>query len=60
MPDRLRKRITQLPFATPHQNSALQCIPGLLTKFNQALIGHLDFFHAGNQLPGGVLATHRP
>ena len=52
MPDCFRKRITQLPFATPHQNSVLQRILGHLTKFIQVLVEHLDFFRTGNELPG--------
>ncbi len=60
MPNCFRKRITQLPFATPHQNSVFQCILGHLTKFIQVLVGHLDFFRKGNELPEGVLPTHRP
>ena len=60
MPDCFRKRITQLPFATPHQNSVFQRILGHLTKFIQVLVEHLDFFRTGNELPGGVLPTHRP
>lgn len=51
MPDCFRKRIAQLPFATPHQNSVLQRILGHLAKFIQVLIEHLDFFRTGNELP---------
>lgn len=43
MPDCFRKRITQLPFATPHQNSVFQRILGHLAKFIQVLVEHLDF-----------------
>mgnify|MGYP003374602076 FL=1 len=52
MPDCFRKRITQLPFATPHQNSVFQRILGHLAKFIQVLVEHLDFFRTGNELPG--------
>ena len=52
MHDCVGKRIAQLPFATPHQNSVLQCILGHLAKFIQVLIEYLDFFRTGNELPG--------
>lgn len=52
MPDCLCKRITQLLFATPHQNSVLQRILSHLAKFIQVLVQHLDFFRTGNDLAG--------
>ena len=60
MPDCFRKRITQLPFATSHQNSVFQRILGHLTKFNQVLVEYFDYFRTDNELPGGVLSTRRP
>ena len=60
MHDCVGKRIAQLPFATPHQNSVLQCILGHLAKFIQVLIEYLDFFRTGNDLAGRVLPAHRP
>lgn len=51
MHDCVGKRIAQLPFATPHQNSVLQCILGHLAKFIQVLIEYLDFSVQAMTLP---------
>jgi hypothetical protein len=60
MPDYVSERLTQLPSATPHQNSVFQRILGHLTKFNQVLVEYFDYFRTDNELPGGVLSTRRP
>lgn len=51
MPDCVGKRFTQLPFATPHQNSVLQRILGHLTKFIRFSLSTLIFSVQAMTLP---------